>query len=234
MLLKKISDYQAKYYGDLFDKNGVSVDAVASGLQVYKDLRYKKLSAIFSNDISKSISLHDVGFGLGHYQKYIVENFAEKEIKYSGSEVTESFVEYANKNLRGEFFFRDLSVESFPDKYDYLIFGGTFYHLAGATPEEYEEYLVRTIKNAFAMCNKGVAFNLITEFVQYKQGDLFYADIHKLMQFIVSNLSRFITISHDYPLFEHTVFIYKPEYISSLYTDTAFDKYFAERKAATI
>lgn len=83
---KSIAQLQADYYGNLFEKHGPGVDAVASGQQVYKDLRYEKLSRLFCGD--DLFSIHDVGFGIGHYYEYLKSRFPEKNIIYSGSEVT--------------------------------------------------------------------------------------------------------------------------------------------------
>lgn len=221
-----ITENQSLYYDDLFRKHGNSVDAVASGLQIFKDLRYEKLCGIFADDPDKEITVHDVGFGLCHLKKYFDEHQSGIKIVYSGSEVTPSFVTYAQEHFGGEFYLRDLSEKSYPEKYDYLFFGGTFYHLAGAKPEEYMDYMLKTLANAFSMCNKGIAFNLITEFVDYQLDDLFYPDISELMRFLVKKISRFITISHNYPLFEHTVFVYHPEWVQKKFPDEAFKKYF--------
>ena len=116
---KKISDLQAQYYGNLFNENGPGVDAVASGLQIYKDLRYEKLCGVFSNDVAGEISVHDVGFGLGHLQQHLKERHGGRRFFYSGSEVTPAFVEYARKQLQGQFYLRDVSKGLYPERYDY-------------------------------------------------------------------------------------------------------------------
>ena len=94
---KKIATTQAEYYGELFEKNGPGVDAVASGKKAYKELRYERLSKVFERDTE--FSIHDVGFGVGSYLEYLSAKHSDKNIVYSGSEVTEEFVNYCKRGI---------------------------------------------------------------------------------------------------------------------------------------
>ena len=222
---KKIAKSQEKYYGDLFDKHGTGVDAVASGKQIYKDLRFKKLSAIFEDD--DNFSIHDVGFGVGHYLDYITKKYPRLHIDYSGSEVTKRFVGHCqDKYPDKQFYHRDLSSSSFNEKYDYLVFGGTFYHKVDCSDEEFEAFVFRILKNTFKMSNKGIAFNFITDFVDYKYPDLYYAKLDKISDFVVNNLSRYFKIDHGYPLYEFTVHVFQENHIKQQFEDDEFKKYF--------
>ena len=221
---------QAEYYGALYEKHGAGVDAVASGLQAYKDLRYEKLSGLFSQEVRCSV--HDVGFGLGHFHEYLKKRFPEKEIDYSGSEVTPQFVEHCRRAYPdSRFYERDLSRRAFPERYDYLVFGGTFYHLAEADPAEFETFMRNMLRNGFASVSKGIAFNLITSFVETRYPSLFYPDICKVLQFVAKELSRFFTIEHATPLYEYTVCLYREDFVAEFYSDEVFDKYFKCRKS---
>lgn len=223
--LNKIASIQEKYYGDLFNKFGAGVDAVASGKQVYKDLRYKKLSKVFEGD--NNFSIHDVGFGVGHYYEYLKMSQPELEFTYSGSEVTKGFVEHCQQKYPSmEFFYRDIAAQAFEERYDYLIFGGTFYHKVDTLDKDFEVFIKKILNNAFQMANKGISFNFITDFVEYKYDDLYYAKISKISKFIVSNLSRYFTIDHAYPLYEFSVNVYKESFVSEIYPEEEYKKYF--------
>lgn len=224
-----VSKKQEDYYGSLFQKHGAGVDAVASGEQVYKDLRYEKLSAVFADD--RDFSIHDVGFGLGHYYEYMKHTRPGLAFTYSGSEVTRSFVDHCQKAYPDlSFFHRDLAKKAFEEKYDYLIFGGTFYHKVDTPDADFEEFIFSILQNAFAMARKGISFNFITDFVDYRYEDLYYAKIAAISKFVRHNLSRFFTIDHSSPLFEFTVSVYTEDHISEKYPDKAFHKYFKARK----
>ena len=224
-----ISDAQASYYGKLFQDHGPGVDAVASGKQIYKDLRYAQLCRVFGDD--SAFSLHDVGFGLCHLYEYVKTRFPDRSIMYSGSEVTPAFIEMARDRYREcEFQLRDIATTACKERYDYIVLGGTFYHLAGADAKSYEEYVKTILSNAFAMCSRGLVFNLITGFVGYRHENLFYGELADMLPFVVRNLSRFFTVQHNYPLFEYTLCVYTSPQVSRQYPDSAFDKYFDERR----
>lgn len=223
--LKKVAFTQEKYCSDLLNKHGAGVDAVASGKQIYKNLCFKKLSKVFGGD--NNFTLHDVGFGVGHYYEYLNGSLPDLAFTYSGSEVTKRFVEHCQKAYPDmDFFYRDLAFKVYPERYDYLIFGGTFYHKIDASDKEFEIFVENILKNAFQMANKGISFNFITDFVEYKCDELYYAEIARISEFVVKNLSRFFTIDHAYPLYEFTVCVFKEPFISNTYPDKDFAKYY--------
>jgi hypothetical protein len=227
--LKKVAATQEKYYGDLLKTHGAGVDAVASAKQIYKDLRYKKLSKVFQGD--NDFTLHDVGFGVGHYYEYVKQTQPDLQFTYSGSEVTKGFVEHCQKAYLGmDFFYRDLAAQAFPERYDYLIFGGTFYHKVDSADDAFELFYKSILTNAFQMSNKGIAFNFITDFVDYKYPDLYYARIADVTDFVVKNLSRYFTVDHCYPLYEFTVTVHTEQHIATLYPQDEFQKYYANNK----
>ena len=171
--MKKISSKQTYHYSNLFNIHGNSVKSVASGKKVYKDLRYEKLSRIFIDD--NNFSVFDVGFGLAHFYEYLVKHYKNKNITYSGSEVVKEFFEKcSNKYPHLNFNMHDLAMRPLSKKYDYVIFGGTFYHLAGSKKEEFEKYVRRMLINGFKSCSKGIAVNFITDKVDYRIKGLYY------------------------------------------------------------
>src|SRR5690554_1889033 len=102
-----VSARQSAFYGRLYSIHGEGVDAVASGNQAYKELRYEKLCRLFSGD--RSFSLHDVGCGIGHLRDYLDRHHAAREIAYSGSEITPEFVTVCRERFPDSSFeFRDL------------------------------------------------------------------------------------------------------------------------------
>jgi len=222
---KSITKAQKDYYAGLLHKHGPTVDAVASSNQVYKDLRYEKLSQVFHRD--SELTLHDVGFGLGHYYEFVKTRFPNKRIHYSGSEATPEFVAYCKEHYREcNFFERDLAEKAYDERYDYLIFGGIFYHLVDTPKDVFAEYVKQIIFNGFKMCRCGISFNLLSGFCEYFNDDLFYGNIYDIVSFVVKNLSRFFTVDHGYPLYEYTMSVYKKDYIAKLYPQAEFAKYY--------
>jgi hypothetical protein len=219
-----VADKQAEYYSSLYKKHGTSIHAVASGEQTYKNLRYEKLSAVLNRD--NNFTVHDIGCGLSHYYDFLKLNYPDKKIEYSGSDITPEFVEYSKKaHPECEYYLHDLSTTPSSERYDYVIYGGVFYHLAGSTSEEFEVFMKNILRNGFDSAKRGISFNFVTSYVDYKLDDLFYINLSSVIDFVASSLSRFFTIDHSTPLFEYTVCVYKKEYIKELYSEKVFDKY---------
>jgi len=150
-------------------------------------------------------------------------------VHWSGTEVTAEFVEHAlSANPDASVMLRDLAVAPGEDRYDYVVLAGTFYHLAGAEPEEFDQFLRSLVTNCWTMCRRGLAFNLVTDAVDYRIDDLYYPDIGGVID-LVRGLTRFFEIDHATPLYEYTIRMYRPEVLRKQYPGPEFKKYLLPR-----
>jgi len=108
---------------------------------------------------------------------------------------------------------------------DYYIVSGTFNPIEKTPIEEWESFIHRALTNMYHMCRKGVAVNFLTAFSDYRDNGLYYADAGRLYAWCKENLSRFVRVKEDYPLYEFTLFVYRPEFIASCYP-RGYEKYF--------
>lgn len=224
MKAEDVAGAQKAYYGALYHKYGAGVDAVASSKQIYKDLRYERLSRVFGED--RELTVHEIGCGLGHYYEYLASRFPDRKIAYSGSEVTPEFVAACREKFpQCQFFLRDVTSEPCDERYDYVVLPGVFYHLVSADAAAFFEYCKTLLDRAFLMCRRAIAVNFVTGFCDYFRDDLFYCDVKGLLEFVTCELSRFFVLDHAYPLYEFTLHIFKPEYVRSLHPAGEFEKY---------
>ena len=146
---------------------------------------------------------------------------------YSGTEIIDEYVDEAKKRFPElSFYNRDIAESKFDDKYDFVLMSGVFHQRRDSAIRDWEKFSQQLLKNSFEMCNKGIAFNFISPFVDFYQTQVYYSNLPKLINFINDDLSRFFEIRHNYALFEFTVYVYKEEYIKSKYPQTEFQKYF--------
>ncbi|MFA4851413.1 MAG: class I SAM-dependent methyltransferase [Bacteroidales bacterium] len=220
-----IKDSQKQYYAELYKRFGFSPEAVASGKQIYKDLRYSGLAKIFGAD--PEFSVHDIGCGLGHFYEFLRKRFSKRVIEYSGTEIVPEFVAFCEEKYpECKFYKRDIVSGKVKGKYDYVVFGGTFYHLAGAPAAKMQEFMLKMLKKGFAMCRKGMAVNFITSYCEYFYDDLFYCSPAFILDYVVKNLSRYFTLEHNNPLYEFTLCVYKDKYLKNAFSRKEFEKYF--------
>lgn len=216
---------QEQIYKDLYEQHKGTPMAVSSESWNHKHTRFSMVCDIFKND--NNITVHDVGMGVADMGKFIKAEFPEKNIEYSGTEILDEYVDEAQTSFPdSKFYRRDIAEQSFEDRYDYLLLSGVFHQRRDSTIRDWEKFSQLILKNSFEMCNKGIAFNFISPFVDFYQTQVYYANLPKLINFINDELSRFFEIRHNYALFEFTVYVYKEQYIKSQYTQLEFQKYF--------
>ena len=165
--------------------------------------------------------------GVADFYHYIQNNFDKLNIQYSGTEILKEFVDISKERYPELNFYHQDIAESPSEKiYDYVIFSGLFHQRRKNTIGDWERFSQNLIANAFKMSKKGIAFNFISPYVDFYQTEVYYCNVHKLIEFITGELGRFFEIKHNYALYEFTVFVYKEEYIKEINPQSEFKKYF--------
>ena len=60
----------------------------------------------------------------------------------------------------------------------------------------------------FLFCRKGIVIDFISDYVDYKDKEIFYTNPERIFRYCKS-LSRRITLRHDYMPYEFLVYLYK-------------------------
>lgn len=222
----KIMSEQQRLWIQKLSRYGNCPQAVGSESIEHKQLRYRQLSRIFDNE--SEFSILDVGAGVGDYFGFLNQFFSEKQITYQGLEITNEFCKIAEEK------YSDISIDTRNilidevELYDYVVLSGIFHQRGEVSINDWNEFMKNILLKAFQISNKGIAFNVLSNYVDYQKDGNFYVNLTELQDFIVSKLSRFYSINHAYPLFEATVFCYKPKEILKLYPQVTFKKYVKE------
>ena len=79
----------------------------------------------------------------------------------------------------------------------------------GAGEPEWTAYARDTIADLAALGTRGFAFNALTLYsdADKRRPDLYYADPLALFDHCKRAYSRFVTLLHDYPLYEFTILV---------------------------
>lgn len=223
--MNKTRKSQEKIYRELFNEHKGTPMAVSSESLNHKKMRFSMICDIFKEE--DDVTVHDVGMGVADLYAFMKENYTDKKMVYSGTEIIDEYVDEAKKRFPElSFYNRDIAESKFDDKYDFVLMSGVFHQRRDSAIRDWEKFSQQLLKNSFEMCNKGIAFNFISPFVDFYQTQVYYSNLPKLINFINDDLSRFFEIRHNYALFEFTVYVYKEEYIKSKYPQTEFQKYF--------
>jgi SAM-dependent methyltransferase len=153
-------------------------------------------------------SLHEVGAGAGHLLDYLRE--AGIAVDYSGSDLSPAMVEAARRLHPGaRFELRDLLLEDPEPSYDVVLCSGLFHVCLGHGGEPWRRFVRETVRRMWALCRVAIAFNLMSDRVDYRVPELHYSNPGEMLEFCRRELGRFVTLRHDYPLHEYTVYVYR-------------------------
>jgi hypothetical protein len=153
-------------------------------------------------------SLHDLGAGAGHLYDHLRE--AGLEVDYSGSDLSAEMVEAARRRHPGvRFECGDVLRHGPVARWDVLVCSGPFHVKLGCPDDAWRALVEETLRRMWAACRVAIAFNLLTDLVDFRSPDLFYQDPGTTLAFCRRELSRFVALRHDYPLHEYTVYVHR-------------------------
>jgi hypothetical protein len=229
MSLDDVARAQSRHFSGLFEKYGNTPRGVSSESLAHKNARYREILSCL--DVQENFSLHDVGFGLGAFNDFLVVSLPGNNFEYSGSEVTSSYIDAVRKRIPGKLFFlRNLADGQASDyvdeQYDFVTLSGVFHQIQDTNILDWENYMKAILSNSFSLTKKIMVFNLVSPFVAWRNPGVYYADITKILEFIQGSLSRFFLVRHNYALFEFTVAVYTETYIKTKSPEPEFQKYF--------
>lgn len=198
-----------KHYQQLFAQHGDSPDAVQYSDRITQFKRFEVLSQV----APKLNSAVDIGCGLGHFYEYLKE--AQPDVKYLGLDFVDEFIEaskikYAN-NEHTHFKQFDLTKDAIPTGYDYILLSGVFNNKSTNN----KEFMLNGINTMFNACEKGIAFNAMSTYVDFQTDNLYYTDPLEIFDYCKRNLSLKVTLRHDYLVkensipFEYCIYVYK-------------------------
>lgn len=225
---KNIEDSQKNLYTDKYSMFGDDPKSLSWNDADSQNLRFAKISELFRYESNDKFSVHEIGCGLGHFKQYL--NDSGYGCEYSGSDIIEDFINCnINKYPDCHFAVQNISndLDRIDDKIkgkDYYCLSGTFHTIENNSIEDWETFVFKSIQNMFEMANKGIGFNFLTSHSDFYDDGLYYANPANILDWSIKNLSRFVSISHDMPLYEFTVCAYKEDFIKGKFP--SYRKYF--------
>ena len=194
---------------DLYAGN-LAVHGASSKSVGWKDdsshlLRFERLARIIDGDAG-DYTVNDWGCGYGAMFGYLDARPGARLREYIGYDISPEMIAAARAQCdpaRSRFILGPEVTEPA----DYSFVSGTFNVRLQATDREWEAYVKRQLSVIYANSRQGLAFNLLTSYVDWKAENLFYADPCNFFDFCKRQLSRHVTLVHDYALFEWTLLV---------------------------
>lgn len=221
-----IIESQRKAYGETFSKHGATPLGTFQNNSETQYLRFDQLIKNIKDNMNNS-TVHDIGPGTCEFHKYLLDLSIPHQ--YSGTEIVQDMIDYS-MNLYPEInlFNRDFRTVT-NEKYDFVFLSGTLNLKLDNDTSYWKEFSLNMIKTMFETSSKAISFNFLTTYNTFSDVSLMYFNPLEILDFCLTNLSRYVTIDHCYPLYECTVTVEHEEFIKEKYSNQVFNKYFKNK-----
>jgi SAM-dependent methyltransferase len=167
-------------------------------------LRFQVLCGVCDLD---GLDVHEVGAGAGHLLDLLRERGSAAA--YSGSDLSPAMLEAARRRHPGVEFERKDLLEDDIGRHDVVLCSGLFHVKLEHSDAEWWSLVRRGVERMYAACRVAIAFNLMSDQVDFRAPSLYYASPGEVLEFCRRQLSRRVTLRHDYPLHEFSVYVYR-------------------------
>jgi SAM-dependent methyltransferase len=202
-----LRDQARDYYDTKLRAHGPTPAGVDWNSLESQELRFSQLARLWEHD--RDAGLLDYGCGYGALASYARSRGHRGS--YLGFDVSESMAETARAQLAGVTECRVTSRREDLQPAAFAVASGVFNVKQDATKEAWAAYVWATVADLAALGTRGFAFNALTLYSdqEKRRADLYYADPLELFDRCKREYSRFVTLLHDYPLYEFTIIVRK-------------------------
>ncbi len=195
---KKIIDR----YNKRLEEHGFSINALASGNNERRNLRFKVLTEI---GIQNGDTVLDLGCGFGDLHNYFTQN--NIDIKYIGIDINEKIIALGKEmNPTIDIRVLDILNDTIEDKIDYIVSTSSFNNKL--FDDDNYNFIENLLKKCYSYAKKGVAIDFLSSYVDFKiNDDVFYYEPEKLLN-TAKKITKRVCVRHDYELFEFCVYIF--------------------------
>lgn len=193
-----------EHYRQLLAEHGDSPQAAQYSCRTSQNRRFELLAGIGNLNQQR---IFDFGCGTGHLGSYLLSQGIEFE--YNGTDIVEEFLGLCRQKFPQGTFKNFAAMSQL--KFDYIFVSGVFNNLIDDNTHFYQD----TVRQLFSMCNKGLSFNMMSAYVDYKDDGLFYEYPEHVFSFLKREVTPFVTIRNDYEVkpgvvpFDFTVYAYR-------------------------
>ena len=197
-------DRVSEHYRTLLKQHGDSAESAQYSSRESQECRFSQLIKIGQLEGSKIL---DFGCGTAHFATYLKS--LNINVQYTGADTVEEFFSVAKKKHPQHRF--GLYEEFSKERFDYVFISGVFNNKRRDNRNFYQNW----IRELFSLCDRGLAFNMMSTYVDYKDKNLFYEKPERAFSFVKSEITPFVTLRHDYEVkqdvipFEFVIFAYR-------------------------
>jgi SAM-dependent methyltransferase len=205
MIDSHLRDRVREYYEGLLQKHGATALGVDWKSESSQALRFRQLEHLWEDE--RDASVLDYGCGYGALAEYIRSRGHRGA--YTGFDISRQMTNAATERAGRLAHCQWTDARSLLQPAAYAVASGIFNVKLDTNDDEWGAYIRRCLADLASLGTRGFAFNALTLFSdpEKRRADLHYADPLELFEYCRHSFSRFVTLIHDYPLYEFTVLV---------------------------
>ena len=198
-------DQVAEYYTKKIARYGATAKGVDWNSLESQQLRFLQLMKVTGG--KNSFSITDYGCGYGALFDYL--NKQDLSFQYFGFDISNKMISHAQSLFGANKQCKFYSQKSSLPPSDYTVASGIFNVKLQSENEEWKEYILHMLEQMAELSSQGFAFNALTQYSDpdRMRPDLYYADPTFLFDYCKKTFSKYVSLLHDYPLFEFTILV---------------------------
>lgn len=192
-------------YTENLAKHGIDSKAVGWKDSQSQNLRFSVLNQVLSRT-EETISVNDFGCGYGAHLSNLLDG-GWKVNSYNAYDINSNMLDRLMENHKNQ---RNCKITAICSSEvstlaDYSLVSGTFNVLPNDDIPQWEGNIRRYLHQLKEFSSKGIAFNLLSTYVDWRSPNLYYGDPLYWFDYCKREISNNVTLYHDYQLFEWTI-----------------------------
>jgi SAM-dependent methyltransferase len=196
-----------EYYDGKLQTHGATARGVDWKSAESQELRFVQLARLI--DERRAFSVNDYGCGYGSLVDYLERRSFQFE--YTGFDISTKMIARAHELHAGANHARFTSDRDQLQQADYTLASGIFNVKLNNDDATWKDYILEVIETMNSLSRMGFAFNALTKYsdAEFMRPDLYYADPLFFFDYCKTRYSKYVTLLHDYPLYEFTILVRK-------------------------
>lgn len=199
-----------KYYRDTLQRHGTNPRGVGWPNELETNIRYDRMLRVMDELYGVNHpSLLDVGCGYGGLIDYIQKK--KLQVNYTGLDALGDMIEEAAQLHPNENFYQGDLLDMYDriGTFDYVVCNGILTLKNDNDLDTMMQFTKTLIRQMFHCCRIGIAFNIVSTYVEWYGSKNFYRNPLEILAFCLSELSHHVKLDHSYRIQDYTVYVYR-------------------------
>lgn len=175
-----------------------------------QETRFEQLCKVIEDP--RHVSILDFGSGYGALYEYLIQHGYQVD-QYVGYDILESMVSEGNRIYQSQQNVMFTSNLQDIPHVDYAVASGVFNIKLDKPYDEWLKYTFENLSFIHSQVKKGFASNFLTSYSDpermAERPDLFFADPCVIFDYCKKHFSRWVSILHDYRIYDFTIIVRK-------------------------